>query len=286
MSPLCARAPGKLNLTLDVLSRRPDGYHELEMVMVSVSLHDRVCIYLDTGRPWELTCSDPGIPTGPENLCWKAARLYLDTFGLRPDGVRIDIYKRIPAQAGMAGGSADAAAVLQLLNRHYGCCSASRLRELGLAVGSDVPYCLFGGTALARGRGEVLQRLPDLPAQTGIVLVKPEFSLSTPALFRQLDQEGVQLRPDTPAMCRALGQGDLPAVGRLLANAFQPVAAARFPQVEQIRRALLDQGALGASLTGTGSVIFGLFADADRAAAAARALQGIAPLVEACTVLS
>lgn len=272
-------APGKLNLTLDVLGKRPDGYHELEMVMISVSLRDSLTLELGTGEPWSVCCDRPGIPAGPDNLCWKAAEAYFGAAGLDPDGLRIRVEKHVPAQAGMAGGSSDAAAVLRTLNRHYGRFSDDALREIGLTVGSDVPYCLFGGVALARGRGERLTRLPDLPGELNFVLVKPELSISTPALFRELDAAGVTARPDTEAMVSAIARKDRNAIGASLQNAFEPLVTAQYPVVEELRQVLLAHGAIGARLTGTGSVVFGLFCSKLRAFSAALELETLCPEV-------
>ena len=272
-------APGKLNLTLDVLGKRPDGYHDLEMVMISVSLRDSLTLELGTGEPWSVTCDRPGIPAGPENLCWKAARAYCDAAGIDPDGLRIRVEKHIPAQAGMAGGSSDAAAVLRALNRHYGRFSEEELRTVGLTVGSDVPYCLFGGAALVRGRGELLTRLPDLPGELHFVLAKPDFSVSTPELFRELDAAGVSARPDTAAMVSAIQRRDRNAIGANLQNAFEPLVAARYPVVEELRQVLLAHGAVGARLTGTGSVIFGVFCSKFRAFSAALEMEELCPEV-------
>lgn len=279
-------APGKLNLTLDILGARPDGYHELEMVMISVSLCDTLTLELGTGAPWTVVCNTPGIPDGPDNLCWKAAQVYCAAAGMEPEGLRIQVEKHIPAQAGMAGGSSDAAAVLRALNRHYGCFSDEELRSLGLRVGSDVPYCLFGGVALAKGRGEVLTRLPSLPDKLCFLLAKPSFSVSTPALFREIDAAGVSARPDTAAMCRAIAHGDCGAIGACLQNAFEPLVAARYPVVETLRKTMLAHGALGARLTGTGSVVFGLFDDSASARSASKVLQAICPAVHLCTAVS
>ena len=278
-------APGKLNLTLDVLSRRPDGFHELEMVMVSVSLRDSLTIELGTGEPWAVACDRPDLPAGPDNLCWKAAKAYCDAAGIDPEGLRIHVEKHVPVQAGMAGGSSDAAAVLRALNRHYGRFSEEELRAVGLTVGSDVPYCLFGGVALVHGRGEELTRLPDLPGELNFVLVKPDFSVSTPELFREIDQAGVSARPDTEAMVSAIRRKDRNAIGANLQNAFEPLVAARHPVVEELRQILLAHGAIGARLTGTGSVVFGLFCSKFRAFSAALELEEFCPLVHLATAL-
>lgn len=279
MTVLQTEAYGKLNLTLDIVGKRADGYHDLQMVMTSVSLSDTVHITLGTGKPWEVLSDCGNIPQNEGNLCWKAARLYFDAALLDPQGLCIRLTKRIPSQAGMAGGSSDAAAVLRLLNGHYKALTEPMLYQIALEVGSDVPYCLFGGTALAEGRGEVLTRLPDLPENLCYVLVKPDFAVSTPALFRAIDASGTSVKPDNPAMCHAIEAGDPAVIGRLSENAFEPEIVNNYPVVETIRQQLLSLGALGARLTGTGSVVFGIFDSEAAASAAAEALQGSYPLV-------
>ncbi len=294
-----AVAYGKLNLTLDVLGKRADGYHDLEMVMISVSLADRLSIRLGTGLPWTVTCDRGSIPQGEGNLCWKAARRYCDAAGLDPKGLSIQIQKNIPAQGGMAGGSSDAAAVLRALNGHYKLLPEQKLMELALEVGSDVPYCLFGGAALARGRGELLTRLRPLPEGLWFVLARPDFSVSTPELFREIDalrhcepvtdvtgvaiRSPAQVRPDTAAMESAILRGDLEAMGKALANAFEPLVAARYPVVKELKSIMLTQGALGACLTGTGSVVFGLYNSKFKAAASALTLKDLCAEVHIAT---
>ena len=278
-----AVAYGKLNLTLDVLGKRADGYHDLEMVMISVSLADRLTLRLGTGLPWTVTCDRGSIPQGEGNLCWKAARRYCDAAGLDPKGLSIQIQKNIPAQGGMAGGSSDAAAVLRALNGHYKLLPEQKLMELALEVGSDVPYCLFGGAALARGRGEILTRLRPLPEGLWFVLARPDFSVSTPELFREIDREGLSLRPDTAAMESAILRGDAEAMGKALANAFEPLVAARYPVVKELESIMRTQGALGACLTGTGSVVFGLYNSKFKAAAAALTLKDLCAEVHIAT---
>ena len=247
--------------------------------MCSVSLADELELELGTGLPWAVTCDRGDLPQNEGNLCWKAARLFFDAAGLDPGGLTVRIRKSIPAQAGMAGGSSDAAAVLRALNRHYGRFSAEALREIGLRAGSDVPYCLFGGVAFARGRGEILTRLPDLPEGLCFVLAKPAFSVSTPALFREIDEVGVTERPAVTFMLRGLMTGDATAIGQSLANAFEPAVSEAFPVVQTLRRVMLEHGALGAKLTGTGSVVFGLFDDRAAAEKAAEALRELVPEV-------
>lgn len=277
-------AYGKLNLTLDIVGKRPDGYHDLQMVMTSVSLSDTVTVTLGTGQSWQVLSDCGDIPQNEGNLCWKAARLYFDAALQNPQGLTIRLQKRIPSQAGMAGGSSDAAAVLRLLNDHYAALSEPALQQLALQVGSDVPYCLFGGTALAAGRGELLTRLPNLPETACYVLVKPHFAVSTPALFHAIDAVGTAVRPDNASMCMAIADSDLPRIGSLMENAFEPEILKDYPVVTQIRQQLLSLGACGARLTGTGSVVFGLFDDIEQAERAAEQLRGSYPLV--CTAKS
>jgi 4-diphosphocytidyl-2-C-methyl-D-erythritol kinase len=180
METLYESAYAKLNLTLDVLGKRPDGYHDLKSVMQTISIRDDIEIDIGTQKPWTLKCDKESIPTDERNLAWKAAKVYLDAVKKNPDGIEIRITKRIPSEAGMGGGSADAAAVLRALNRYYDYpLSVLALAELGASVGSDVPFCTLCGTAMVEGRGERLRKLPDLP-DCVFVVCKPDFSVSTP----------------------------------------------------------------------------------------------------------
>lgn len=258
------KAFAKINLTLDVRAKRPDGYHALVSVMQSVSLCDEIELRLETGTPWMLTCSRAEIPSDRQNLAWRAAEAFFAACGAEPGGLSIHIEKRIPSEAGLGGGSADAAAVLRALNCAYRSpYDPMALASIGAQVGSDVPFCVLGGTAMAEGRGELLRRLPPMP-RCKIVIVKPDFPASTPALFRQLDAYGVRVRPDTPAMERALEQGDLAAIARHVRNVFDPMVASAHPEIAEIKRIAAENGALCAEMTGSGSAVFALFcADAD-----------------------
>ena len=164
MTTLYEYAYAKLNLTLDVLGKRTDGYHDLQSIMQTVSIRDDVEIDIGTGKPWNLICTNEQIPTDERNLAWKAAKVFFERIGKDPDGIEIRITKRIPTEAGLGGGSADAAAVLRALNKHYGNpMLILALAELGASVGSDVPFCTICGTAMVEGRGERLRKLPDMP---------------------------------------------------------------------------------------------------------------------------
>ena len=268
-------AHAKVNLTLDILRRRPDGYHDLEMVMQSISLHDVVTVCAETGSGEIIVhAGREDLPSGQSNIAWKAADAFFRTTGLPNNGVEITIEKNIPAAAGMAGGSADGAAVLRAL-RDLLCpdMPGERLEEIGSQVGSDVPFCVHGGTALAEGRGERLTDLPSMPDCT-MVICKPDFGLSTPKLFGRVRVDALQQRPDHPAMKAALAAGDLPGVAGALCNVFCEVLTDdERREIDHIRQVMLEGGALNAVMTGSGPTVFGLFDAAAAAQPAADALQ-------------
>ena len=258
----------KLNYSLDVHAKRPDGYHDLTMVMGSVSLWDDVTVSLRTDGRIEAVCSLPWLPRDERNLAVRAARVFFDALGEASLGADIHIQKRVPVGAGMAGGSTDAAAALRALNRLTGAgLSAEKLRSLALAVGSDVPYCVTGGMMLAEGRGEILTPLPELPGGW-IVICRPAFSISTAELFARIDKRRITAHPDTQGLCAALRAGDLRGAARRMYNVFEEALPRSSAAVGAIRGALLDAGALGAVMTGTGSAVFGVFEEKTAAAAA------------------
>ena len=279
MTTLYEGAFAKLNLTLDVLGKRADGYHDLQSVMQTVSVRDDIEIDVGTGKPWVLKCTDESIPTDERNLAWKAAKLYLDTIGKDPDGLEIRITKRIPVEAGMGGGSADAAAVLRALNRHYGNpLSLPALAELGSFVGSDVPFCTLCGTAMVEGRGERLRKLPDLP-DCFFVVCKPEFSSSTPELYRKLDETEIAKRPNNRAMESALLAGDLKQVCENIHNVFDPLVTAEHPELNYIKSLFYNYGAVGYQMTGSGSAIFAIVSEFEIAAVLCNMLKDTYPKV-------
>ena len=266
MTTLYEGAFAKLNLTLDVLGLREDGYHDLQSVMQTVSVRDDVEIDIGTGKPWALHCDMDGVPEDERNLAWKAARLYFDTIGKDPDGIEIRITKRIPTEAGMGGGSADAAAVLRALNRHYGYpLSIAALAELGSFVGSDVPFCTLCGTAMVEGRGEKIRKLPDLP-DCFFVICKPDFSSSTPALYKKLDESVIGKRPDNRAMESALLTGDLKKVCENVYNVFDPVVTEEHLELNYIKSLCYNYGAIAYQMTGSGSAVFAIVSEFEIAA--------------------
>ncbi len=279
MTTLYEGALAKVNLTLDVLGKREDGYHDLQSVMQTVSIRDDIEIDVGTGSPWTLTCDKEGIPQDETNLAWKAAKIFCETAKVDPDGLTIRITKRIPAQAGLGGGSADAGAVLRALNRHYGePFSVYALCEVGALVGSDVPFCTLCGTAMAEGRGERLRKLPDIP-ECFFVVCKPDFSVSTPELYRALDEKAIAKRPDNRAMENAILTGDLGAIAENLCNVFDPVVTAEHLELNYIKSIMNTYGAVGSQMTGSGSAVFGIFESFEFAAVACNMLKDNYPQI-------
>lgn len=279
MTTLYEGALAKVNLTLDVLGKREDGYHDLQSVMQTVSIRDDIEIDVGTGKPWTLTCDKEGIPQDETNLAWKAAKIFCETAKVDPDGLATRITKRIPAQAGLGGGSADAGAVLRALNRHYGePFSVYALCEVGALVGSDVPFCTLCGTAMAEGRGERLRKLPDIP-ECFFVVCKPDFSVSTPELYRVLDEKAIAKRPDNRAMENAILTGDLGAIAENLCNVFDPVVTAEHLELNYIKSIMNTYGAVGSQMTGSGSAVFGIFESFEFAAVACNMLKDNYPQI-------
>lgn len=249
------RAYAKLNLSLDVLGKQPNGYHDMRMVMQSVEFGDDIDIELTDGA-FSIDPGQPYLPADERNLAMKAARCFLDGTGL---GAAIRVTKRSPVCAGMGGGSSDAAAVLRALNRLTKAGKTeAELCTMAESLGSDVPFCVAGGTQLAEGRGEILTHLPPLP-DCAIVIAKPAFAISTPVLFAEIDARRSRMRPDTAGLCEALAAGELGGVSRRMYNVFEDVLPRKWGGVFAIKAELLSGGALGAAMTGTGSAVFGLF---------------------------
>ena len=266
MITLYEGAFAKINLTLDVLGKRPDGYHDLKSVMQTISIRDDIEIDLDTGKPWSLSCSVEGIPCNEQNLAWKAAQVFFDTLNIDPNGISIRITKRIPMQAGLGGGSADAGAILRALNRHYeNPLSIFALAELGSQVGSDVPFCTVCGTAMVEGRGEKLRKLPDMP-DCCFVVCKPQFSSSTPELYKKIDAAEIPRRPDNQAMESALISGDLGKIAENVYNVFDPIVTQEHLELNYIKSIFNSYGSVAQQMTGSGSAVFAIVPDFEFAA--------------------
>lgn len=283
-------ANAKINLTLDILGLREDGYHEVAMVMQEVSLHDTLSLKkTEAGIQLSITIEGQKgtLPADETNLCWKAAALMQQEYGLT-GGVRMELVKRIPMAAGLAGGSADAAAVLKGMNQLYELeISEERLCELGARLGSDIPFCLLGGTMLAEGRGEKLTRLPDFP-ETFVVLAKPEVGVSTAWAYKTYDAGYDGPHPDNEAMLAAIGAGSLDRAAGLLCNVLEGVTVRKHAIIDSYKQTMLQQGALASMMSGSGPTVFGLAGDeasAGKIAAAIRALDAGAAVYVAKTVV-
>ena len=264
-------APAKVNLALDILRRRPDGYHDLYMIMQSVSLCDTVTVE-EQSDGFTLETDGFALSSG-KSMEERAAQAFFAAIGETMPGLRVTLEKRIPAYAGLGGGSSDVAALLRLLRKAY-CPSmdAAELARIGLSISSDAPFCIRGGAALAEGRGEILTPLPPLP-DAHIVLCKPPFGIPTPMLFQRADSIQIRRRPDVDGLADALRRGDLRGAASKTGNVFEEVLTPEYAEVFAIKRRLLELGAESAVMSGSGPTVCGIFRDADAAHTAADALR-------------
>lgn len=275
------KAAAKINLMLDIVGRLENGYHSLWMVMQSVDLYDTITVER-TGAGGEicLACSDSRLPTDETNLAFQAARTFFDAVKVKNDGVSITIQKAIPFAAGLAGGSADAAATLLALDRLYGTQLKRRaLNKIGLTLGADVPFCLQGGTMLAQHIGELLTPVPELP-DCFIVLAKPARGISTAQAYHLCDTAPNLRAPDKQGMLSALLAEDLKGVGRLAGNVFEQVIDV--PERVKIKALMREHGTLGCCMSGSGPTVFGLFDTWDAARSCAEELRAVVPEVFLC----
>lgn len=271
MNAVEIRARAKINLSLDVLRKREDGYHDVKMIMQLVELHDRVLleivpegIHVITDCPW--------LPSGSRNIAYKAAELMKSCCDIK-GGVRINIKKRIPVAAGLAGGSSDAAAVLKGMNRLFKLkLSESELVDIGKQVGADVPYCIKGGTMLAEGIGEILTGLSSLP-KLSILLVKPKVHISTKWVYENLDLSEVKKRPDTEMLIKAIDEKNIAVLCQNMVNVLETVTIKRYGVINEIKSRLNSLGAVGSLMSGSGPTVFGVFEDKRQALSAYKALK-------------
>jgi 4-diphosphocytidyl-2-C-methyl-D-erythritol kinase len=253
------KARAKINLSLDVLRKREDGYHDLRMIMQTLELHDLVCIE-KTDNLINIGCDSAFIPEGQGNIAYKAAKLILDEYNIK-SGVKINIKKNIPVAAGLAGGSTDAAAVLKGINSLFDLgIPLDDLARLGKKIGADVPYCIYGGTMLAEGIGDVLTRLSPLGG-LDIILVKPKIGVSTAYVYNNLKLENVVERPDTEFIIEAVRNKSLNAIAANMRNVLETVTEAKYNIISEIKAKLLDKGAAGSMMSGSGPTVFGIFED-------------------------
>jgi 4-diphosphocytidyl-2-C-methyl-D-erythritol kinase len=264
MNSISMKAYAKINLGLDVLRKREDGYHDVCMIMQTLNLYDTITINrTDTGNI-SVTTNLSFLPVDQGNLVYRAAALFIKTFSIK-DGISIELTKKIPVAAGLAGGSADAAATLRGLNELFETgLSIEELMKLGVTLGADVPYCIMMGTALSEGIGEVLTPLTPIP-DCDILLVKPDINVSTKYVYEHLRLQESINHPDITAMRKALEQKDLPLLTKSMDNILQTVTIRNYPIITDIKKKMIDLGALTSLMSGSGPTVFGVYADHGRA---------------------
>ncbi|MCM1180606.1 MAG: 4-(cytidine 5'-diphospho)-2-C-methyl-D-erythritol kinase [Clostridium sp.] len=264
--PLQLKAYGKINLGLDVVRRREDGYHEVRMIMQTVKLYDKLTFRLLDEDVVRIQTNLEFLPVNEDNLIYRAVKLLKDTYHVR-QGMEIDLFKCIPVAAGMAGGSTDCAAALvgaaRLFNLHL---NKKTLMELGVQLGADVPYCVLRGTALSEGIGEVLTALPPIP-DCHILIAKPPISVSTKFVYGHLDAAGLQAHPDIDGMADAIRNGSLAGITDRMENVLETVTVSEYPVIEEIKNCMKESGAMNALMSGSGPTVFGIFREEDKKAA-------------------
>ncbi len=257
MATIVLKARAKVNLALDVTGIRADGYHEMKMINHSVDLEDQL-IFEPCDDEVLLTSNGRSIPLDERNLVMKVVRKIQSQFNITK-GIKIHLEKKIPAQAGLAGGSSDAAATLKGLNQLWGLnLSTAELIEIGVTIGADIPYCLVGGTALVEGIGEKITPLQELDKMF-VLVVKPDIDIATPWAFKKLDELTITKHPDITALIEVLNNADYERLHDVIGNVFENVAFACYPEIAALKKALLSQGALAAVMTGSGSTVVGYY---------------------------
>lgn len=263
MDKLQLKALGKINLGLDVLGKRENGYHDVRMVMQTLYLYDTVTLIKEETDGIEIESNLYFLPKDENNIAWRAARLLMDEFHIE-GGIRIVLEKHIPVAAGMAGGSSNAAAVLYGMNRMYELgLSQQELMDRGVTLGADVPYCIMRGTVLAEGIGEILSPLPPMP-RCQILIAKPPISVSTKAIYQALDSKEIEEHPDIDGIIDGLKKQDLHQVAGAMGNVLEDVTMEMHPVIGKIKNCMLEHGALGAMMSGSGPTVFGIYDDKNK----------------------
>lgn len=265
MKYLKVRAHGKINLGLDVVRKREDGYHEVRMIMQTVGIYDGIDIVRKGGktREIEIETNLKYLPTNENNLAYKAAKMLMDEFDIN-EKIYIKMKKMIPVSAGMAGGSADCAAIFRGMNKMYDLgLSEEELKRRGVCLGADIPYCIMEGTALSEGIGEILTPLPPMP-QCSIILVKPYINISTKMVYEKLQANNLSYHPDIDGMVHAIETGDLYGITKRMSNVLETVTEKEFPLIAQIKEHMVKQGAISAIMSGSGSTVFGIYDDIEK----------------------
>lgn len=258
MDDISLKALAKINLGLDVVRRREDGYHEVRMIMQTIHLYDRLKITKTKTPRIEIHSNLPFLPVNENNLVYKAGKLLMDEFDIR-EGVRVDLLKRIPVAAGMAGGSSDAAAMLYGINQLFELkLSRQALMERGVTIGADVPYCLMRGTALAEGIGEKLKQLSPM-VKCPVLIAKPQISVSTKFVYQNLKLDEHTVHPDIDTLIQDIRNKDLQAVAKDMGNVLETVTIPNYPVIAQIKEQMMHSGAVNSMMSGSGPTVFGLF---------------------------
>ncbi|RXE58775.1 4-(cytidine 5'-diphospho)-2-C-methyl-D-erythritol kinase [Acetivibrio mesophilus] len=263
MKSISLDAHAKINLSLDVIGKRQDGYHEVRMIMQTITLHDKVILETrDTGI--EVGCDKPWVPGGNDNIAYKAANLIMEKYKVT-SGVSIKILKRIPVAAGLAGGSADAAAVIKGMNELFDLnLNEDELMDIGKQIGADVPFCIRGGTMLSEGIGEKLTKISSFQG-VDIVLVKPKVGVSTAWVYNNLKLDKISLRPDTDFLINAISKKDIGSLAQNMRNVLETVTIEKYGVINDIKNELRRLGALGSMMSGSGPSVFGIFEDSEKA---------------------
>lgn len=280
MDKMELKALGKINLGLDVLGKRENGYHDVRMVMQTLYLYDNVTLIKKSKPGIEIVSNLFFLPTDSGNIAWKAANLLMEEFKI-PGGIKIVLNKYIPVAAGMAGGSSNAAAVLYGMNKMYRLgLTQKELMERGVKLGADVPYCIMRGTVLAEGIGEILTPLPPMP-KCFVLIAKPPVSVSTKAVYEAIDSKEIMEHPDIDGILAGLKEQNLDKIAASMGNVLEEVTVAMHPEIAQIKHCMLENGALGAMMSGSGPTVFGLFRSREEAQRAYEKVksQGIAKQV-------
>lgn len=260
MDNISLKALAKINLGLDVVRRRDDGYHEVRMIMQTINLFDRLEIKKIKESTIKIHTNLFFLPVNENNLVYKAAKLLIDEFGIQ-EGVSVGLTKKIPVAAGMAGGSTDAAAMLFGMNRLFGLgLSKKQLMERGVKIGADVPYCIMRGTALAEGIGDKLSPLPEM-VKCPVLIAKPQISVSTKFVYQNLKLDDKTVHPDIDRLIEDIRNKDLKAVSDHMGNVLESVTIPNYPVISQIKEQMMDSGAVGSMMSGSGPTVFGLFDD-------------------------
>lgn len=267
------KAYAKVNLGLDVLRRREDGYHDVKMIMQTVDLYDCISVE-DADEGIEITSDKDFVPTDESNLMYKAAKLLMDEFSITK-GVRLHLEKNIPVAAGMAGGSTDAAAVLKAINVVFDLgLSDEELMKRGVKIGADVPYCIMGGTALSEGIGEILTEIKGIP-ESIILIAKPPISVSTKYVYENLHANELKRHPDIDGMIKEIEAGNLQGIAEKMENVLETVTVKKYPEIDKIKQFMKENGALNAIMSGSGPTVFGLYDDMEAAKAAYDGLKAL-----------